>query len=66
MMYLRVQLKVCEGCGSLWFRPEQGGIYCERCVRRLKDFPAPGSRRRRMRSHGARKTGSSVVAGGAA
>ena len=46
MMYLCVRLKVCEGCGSLWFQSEQGGIYCVSCVRRLKDFPAPGSRRR--------------------
>jgi hypothetical protein len=67
MMYLCVQLKVCEGCGSLWFQAEQGGVYCERCVRRLKDFPAPGSRRlRRLRSHSPKKDGSCTLSGGAA
>ena len=67
MMYLSVQLKVCEGCGNLWFRSEQGGVYCDRCVNKLKDFPAPGSRRlRRTRSHTHSRTEVTTLAGGAA
>ena len=32
MVYLRVQLKVCEGCGGLWFRTQGGtNIYCSSC-----------------------------------
>ena len=32
MMYLRVQLKVCEGCGGLWFRTQgRADIYCFTC-----------------------------------
>ena len=32
MEYLRVQLKVCEGCGGLWFRTETlTKVYCEGC-----------------------------------
>ena len=65
MMYLSVHLKVCEGCGSLWFRAEQGCVYCGRCVQRLKDFPLP-SRMRRMRSRGVRKAEKAAVRGGAA
>jgi uncharacterized Zn finger protein (UPF0148 family) len=46
-MELRVHLKVCEGCGCLWYRAQtQGGVYCHRCETKLKDFPAPESRKR--------------------
>jgi hypothetical protein len=40
-MELRVQLKVCEGCGCLWYRPENLGssAYCRECQEKLKDFP---------------------------
>lgn len=48
-MELRVQLKICEGCGCLWYRIQnQGGVYCRECELRLKDFPAPTSCRRRQ------------------
>jgi uncharacterized Zn finger protein (UPF0148 family) len=49
-MELRVQLKVCEGCGCLWYRAQtQGTVYCRDCEVRLKDFPSPETRKRRGR-----------------
>lgn len=66
MMYLSVQLKVCEGCGSLWFRSEEVGVYCSKCVERLKDFPAIGSRRRCMRTRGCERVEDAAIGGGAA
>ena len=50
MMELRVQLKVCEGCGCLWYRAQNHcGIYCIGCDATLKQFPAAQSRQRRGR-----------------
>jgi len=47
-MELRVHLKVCEGCGSLWYRAQnQGSVYCKDCETRLQEFPRPETRRRR-------------------
>ena len=54
-MNLRVQLKVCEGCGCLWYRTQNdnsGGtkqVYCASCAKRLTDFPPPQTRARRGR-----------------
>jgi hypothetical protein len=49
-MELRVQLKICEGCGCLWYRAQtHGSVYCHRCEKTLKDFPTPESRKRRGR-----------------
>jgi hypothetical protein len=49
-MELRVQLKVCEGCGCLWYRAQNyGSVYCQRCEVRLREFPAPETRKRRGR-----------------
>ena len=49
-MELRVQLKVCEGCGCLWYRIQtQGSVYCKECEAKLRDFPSPESRKRRGR-----------------
>ena len=49
-MELRVHLKICEGCGCLWYRPQtQGSVYCRVCEAKLKDFPTPESRKRRGR-----------------
>lgn len=46
-MELQVQLKVCEGCGCLWYRPlNHGTVYCQRCEVKLKDFPGPETRKR--------------------
>jgi uncharacterized Zn finger protein (UPF0148 family) len=54
-MDLRVHLKICEGCGCLWYRAQtQGSVYCRECEIKLKDFPTPESRKRRGRP--ARKT----------
>jgi len=47
MNYLRMDLKVCEGCGTLWLRSKTpagsstSGVYCRQCIARLADFPAP-------------------------
>ena len=49
-MELRVQLKVCEGCGCLWYRAQnQGSVYCRECEIKLNEFPTPESRKRRGR-----------------
>jgi hypothetical protein len=49
-MELRVHLKVCEGCGCLWFRLQsQKTVYCRECEIKLRDFPSPESRKRRGR-----------------
>jgi uncharacterized Zn finger protein (UPF0148 family) len=49
-MELRVQLKICEGCGCLWYRAQtQGSVYCKECETKLKDFPSPETRKRRGR-----------------
>ena len=49
-MELRVELKICEGCGSLFYRAQtEGDIYCGGCKAKLKDFPSPESRKRRGR-----------------
>lgn len=55
---LRVDLKVCEGCGALWLRV--GGtvaVYCRGCSGRMAEFPAPralhaGGPRTRMPARG--------------
>jgi hypothetical protein len=44
-MEVRVQLKICEGCGSLFYRTE-GNVYCRCCDVKFKDFPSPESRKR--------------------
>lgn len=50
-MELRVQLKVCEGCGCLWYRIQnQGTVYCKECEFRLRDFPVTSVLRRRRTS----------------
>ena len=46
---VKVQLKVCEGCGTLWVRSMVCGVYCKRCAEMLSDFPKPLSRKRRGR-----------------
>ncbi len=46
-MELRVQLKICEGCGCLWYRAQTLlSVYCLRCETKLKDFPSADSRKR--------------------
>lgn len=59
MKYLRLDLKICEGCGALWLRTGiEAGVYCRLCSARLLQFPPskgrhPGGRPRR----GARPVG---------
>lgn len=49
-MELRVQLKVCESCGCLWYRAQtHGSVYCRECEEKLKSFPSPETRWRRGR-----------------
>jgi hypothetical protein len=48
-MELRVQLKICEGCGSLWYRSQTQSVYCRSCEGILREFPTPESRKRRGR-----------------
>jgi hypothetical protein len=49
-MDVRVQLKICEGCGCLWCRQQnQSSVYCKACEVKLKNFPTPESRKRRGR-----------------
>jgi hypothetical protein len=43
---LRLELKVCEGCGALWVRPTRApGVYCGGCTRKLSEFPDALGRR---------------------
>ena len=47
MIYLRIQLKVCEGCGGLWFRTQgRTDIYCFSCESKFRNLPRPTMRRR--------------------
>jgi hypothetical protein len=49
-MELRVQLKICEGCGCLWYRAHtHKSVYCKECELKLRNFPTPESRKRRGR-----------------
>lgn len=69
-MEVCVQLKICEGCGCLWYRPSLNeNVYCKGCEAKLKAFPSPESRKRRGRPCGrklARLCAVAEVAGGAA
>jgi|ERR1035441_9186730 hypothetical protein len=50
VMDLSVQIKICEGCGCLWYRAQyHTRVHCFGCETRLKDFPTPESRKRRGR-----------------
>jgi hypothetical protein len=43
---LRMELKVCEGCGALWVRPARApGVYCRGCTGKLAEFPDALGRR---------------------
>ena len=46
MKYLRVEMKICEGCGALWLRGGAGdGVYCSECVVRIAGFPPTSGKR---------------------
>lgn len=64
-MDLRVQLKICEGCGGFWFRTQEvKNVYCHRCTEQLSQFPAPLSRKRRGRPVRSRSHVMAVSEGG--
>jgi len=47
---VRVELKFCEHCGSLWVRECGGGVvYCENCQPKVADLPVPKKRPGRLR-----------------
>jgi hypothetical protein len=57
MFALRLELKVCEGCGGLWVRRQgRSNPYCVGCSQRLSDFP---QRSRRPKAAGTRCSGKS-------
>ena len=46
-MQMFVDLKVCESCGSLWYRAAgEVKVYCSGCAARLGEFPQPRLRKR--------------------
>ena len=46
-MHILVDLKVCESCGSLWYRATgEVQVYCGSCAVKLGAFPLPRPRRR--------------------
>ncbi len=50
MEYLRVQLKVCEGCGNLWFRTAMvEGVYGSCCAGKLAQHAKAAPREHRAR-----------------
>lgn len=57
MEYLRVQLKVCEGCGGLWFRAEGSEVsdskqkYGRCCAGKLAEHARVRREPARVRSH---------------
>ncbi len=65
MEYLRVELKICEGCGSLWYRTELlDKVYCAPCSKRLAMHAKarPEQRRGRRAAH---TVSMQAIAGGA-
>ncbi len=61
MKYLRLDLKVCEGCGALWLRGGRRGrhLLSASCAARLAEFPAPRGKhaggRKRTSGHAVRR-----------
>jgi hypothetical protein len=50
MEYLRVQLKVCEGCGNLWFRTQSTEeVYGRCCAGKLAEHAKAKPERRHRR-----------------
>jgi len=43
---VRVELKYCERCGSLWVRERGAGlVYCESCQRKVAELPATNKKK---------------------
>jgi hypothetical protein len=69
MEYLRVQLKVCEGCGGLWFRTQNAAedVYGRCCAGKLAQH-AKASLERRVARRAKRRPmalSEAVLVGGA-
>jgi LSD1 subclass zinc finger protein len=46
-MHMSIDLKICEGCGSLWYRATGAThVYCAGCTTKLGEFPMPQHRKR--------------------
>jgi hypothetical protein len=46
-MELRVNLKICEACGCLWYRScLETRVYCTGCSERFREFPTRQNRKR--------------------
>lgn len=53
---MRVELKYCEHCGSLWLRPSGAEtVYCENCQPKVAELPPPRKNPRRVQLPIARK-----------
>lgn len=68
MEFLRVQLKVCEGCGGLWFRTQSTeDVYGRCCAKKLAQHAKanPEERRGRRPARYPMAMGQVVMAGGA-
>ena len=47
---VRVELKICERCGGLWFRPAGSAwVYCAPCHKTLEDAPQIAERPERKK-----------------
>jgi uncharacterized Zn finger protein (UPF0148 family) len=47
---IRVELKYCERCGSLWLREcGAGTVYCAACEREVAELPVPKKKPERVR-----------------
>ncbi len=45
--FIRLELKYCELCGALWFRPaDLSGAYCGTCEQTTKELAASSASRR--------------------
>jgi len=50
MLQIMLELKVCEGCGGLWLRPQQQQQpYCIACRLRFGSLPCRASKNRAVR-----------------
>ena len=66
MEYLRVQLKVCEGCGNLWFRTQSTEeVYGRCCAGKLAQHAKARPERGRQAKRHRMAMSPAVVMGGA-
>ena len=66
-MHVLVDLKICESCGSLWYRAAgEVQVYCGSCAAKLGEFPLPRVRRRPggRRKHAVTSSGLFTVTNG--